>query len=71
MLCDEVVIHLCEYLDQELAPEDAAEIAVHLSDCSDCYPVYCHDRSLLELLARLKLSITAPLALARWARRLA
>jgi anti-sigma factor RsiW len=71
MLCDEVVILLWEYLDQELAPEDAAEVAIHLSHCSVCYPVYCHDRALLALVARSKRSVTAPLALARWARGLA
>jgi anti-sigma factor RsiW len=71
MLCDEVIINLWEYLDQELAPEDAAEVAAHLSSCLDCYPVYCHDRAFLELVARLKHSVTAPLALTRWARSLA
>jgi anti-sigma factor (TIGR02949 family) len=71
MLCDEVIIRLWEYLDQELAPEDAAQVAVHLSDCSVCYPVYCQDRAFLALVARVKRSVTAPPALTRWARRLA
>jgi anti-sigma factor RsiW len=70
MLCDQVLRRLWEYLDQELPPEDAAEVAIHLGDCADCYPVYCHDRAFLQLLARVKDSVPVPLALSRWARDL-
>jgi len=70
MECDQVVIRLWEYLDQELASEDATEVRVHLSRCSNCYPAYCCDRALLNLLARVRNSDTAPATLIRWARRL-
>jgi anti-sigma factor (TIGR02949 family) len=70
MECDQVVVRLWEYLDQELASEDAAEVRVHLSRCSHCYPLYCWDRELLDLLARVRHSCTTPPTLIRWARRL-
>ena len=70
MECDQVVICLWEYLDQELDPEDAAEVKVHLSRCPHCYPLYCWDRGLLDLLARVRGSCTAPTSLIRWARHL-
>ena len=70
MECDQVVIRLWEYLDQELAPEVAAEVRVHLSGCPHCYPEYCWDRALLDLLAQVRSSCSAPAGLIRWARRL-
>jgi anti-sigma factor (TIGR02949 family) len=70
MECDQVVICLWEYLDQELDPEDATQVRVHLSQCPHCYPLYCWDRALLDLLARVGGSCTAPAGLIRWAQRL-
>lgn len=70
MECDEVLVRLWEYLDQELTPHDAAEVNAHLRRCSRCYPAYCCDRAFLDLLARLPRSCTAPAALSHWVRRL-
>jgi anti-sigma factor RsiW len=64
MECKEVLICLWEYLDQELKPEVAAEVAAHLSHCAACYPAYCCDRALLDLLARQRTACSAPAALA-------
>jgi mycothiol system anti-sigma-R factor len=71
MECDEVLIRLWEYLDQELTPHDAAEVKDHLHRCAHCYPAYCCDRAFLDLLARLRSSCTAPAGLSHWVRRLA
>jgi mycothiol system anti-sigma-R factor len=62
MECKEVLICLWEYLDEELRPEEAAEVAAHLSHCGACYPAYCCDRALLDLLARQR-TASAPAAL--------
>jgi mycothiol system anti-sigma-R factor len=60
MECEEVLIRLWEYLDQELGPEEAKEVQAHLKRCRGCYPAYCCDRALLDLLARLRTSCSAP-----------
>jgi anti-sigma factor RsiW len=52
MECEAVVIRLWEYLDQELAPEEAEAVGAHLTYCAHCYPAFCWDRAFLKLLAR-------------------
>jgi mycothiol system anti-sigma-R factor len=63
MDCEEVLVRLWEYLDEELAPEEAEGIRAHLLWCRDCFPTYCCNRAFLQLLARLKSSCSAPPAL--------
>lgn len=63
MECKEVLILLWEYLDEELNPEEAAAIAAHLGRCGGCYPAYCCDRALLQLLARQRTTCWAPATL--------
>jgi anti-sigma factor (TIGR02949 family) len=65
MDCKEVLICLWEYLDEELRPEEAEAVAAHLSHCGVCYPAYCCDRALLDLLARQRTACSAPAALVR------
>jgi mycothiol system anti-sigma-R factor len=60
MRCDDVLTRLWEYLDEELAPEEARAVRAHLSDCRHCHPAYCCDRALLELLARQRDRYVAP-----------
>lgn len=60
MECEEVLLRLWEYLDQELAREEAEAVQVHLSKCALCYPAYCCDRALLQLLARQSTTCSAP-----------
>jgi anti-sigma factor RsiW len=58
MRCEEV--RLWEYLDSELASEEAAAVRLHLRDCPQCHPAYCCDRAFLELLARQRAGCVAP-----------
>jgi mycothiol system anti-sigma-R factor len=64
MECEEVLIRLWEYLDQQLGPEEVASIQVHLSGCPGCYPAYCCDRAFLQLLARQRASSAPPTLIA-------
>jgi mycothiol system anti-sigma-R factor len=63
MECEEVLICLWEYLDEELRPEEAEAVAAHLRHCGACYPAYSCDRALLDLLARQRTASSAPPAL--------
>jgi predicted anti-sigma-YlaC factor YlaD len=60
MRCDEVVLLLWEYLDEELGPEEAKVVGAHLRRCGRCHPFYCCDRAFLELLARQRARCVAP-----------
>jgi Putative zinc-finger len=63
MRCEEVLLRLWEYLDEELAREEAEAVAAHLEHCGGCHPAYCWDRALLQLLARQRLTCSAPAGL--------
>ena len=67
MECDEVKVRLWEYLDRELASEDACALARHLSECSDCYPAYSYNQA-PESSCHIRFTCTAPVALMRWVR---
>ena len=60
MECEEVLVRLWEYLDQELEPEEAERIRAHLEWCRNCYPAYRRDRAFLQLLGRLAKGCSAP-----------
>ncbi len=60
MRCEEVLIRLWEYLDEELAPEEGESVRVHLKGCARCHPAYCCDRAFLALLARQRARCRAP-----------
>lgn len=60
MECEEVLIRLWEYLDQELGPEEAQSVRKHLLVCLSCRPAYRCDRALLDLLARQRTHGRAP-----------
>ena len=63
MECEDVLIRLWEYLDRELDPKESASMGEHLVRCPSCYPVYCCDRSFLDLLARQQRTCSAPASL--------
>ncbi len=60
MDCAEVVVLLWEYLDEELAAEEAAAVGAHLAWCGRCHPRFCCDRAFLRLLARQQSRCSAP-----------
>lgn len=60
MECEAVLPLLWEYLDEELGPEVAAGVALHLGRCAGCRPVYCRNRAFLQLLARQRDRCSAP-----------
>jgi mycothiol system anti-sigma-R factor len=68
MRCEEVLIRLWEYLDEELTAEEAERVKGHLRSCPRCHPAYCCDRAFLELLARQRGRCTAPFSLLAWVR---
>jgi anti-sigma factor (TIGR02949 family) len=68
MECEEVLIRLWEYLDQELGPEEAQSVREHLYSCIGCRPAYQCDRAFLALLARQRTACRAPRSLALWMR---
>jgi len=57
MECREVIDRLWEYLDGELAAEEAAAIGGHLGECPTCRPRCRCDRTFLLVIRR---SLTAP-----------
>jgi len=60
MKCEDVLLRVWEYLDQELAPTEARAVDSHLSGCAHCGPAYRYDRAFLELLARQRVRCEAP-----------
>ena len=60
MECDEVLLRLWEYLDQELGPAEAAAVQNHLRRCSGCYSACRCNGAFLDLLARQRATCSAP-----------
>lgn len=60
MRCEDVLIRLWEYLDEELGPEEAEVIRAHVGTCPHCHPANCCDRAFLALLARQRSRCSAP-----------
>jgi len=57
MECREVIDRLWEYLDDELAAEEAAAVRHHLAGCPTCHPRCRCDRTFLLVIVR---TLTAP-----------
>jgi mycothiol system anti-sigma-R factor len=57
MECREVIDRLWEYLDDELATEEAAAVQHHLAGCPTCHPRCRCDRAFLLVIVR---SLTMP-----------
>lgn len=50
--CDEVLAHLYEFLDDELAPPDKGAIRQHLSECGPCLREYGLEETVKQLVSR-------------------
>ena len=46
--CAETLRRLDDYLDGELAPPRAQEVAAHLEECAECLDKYGFERSVLD-----------------------
>lgn len=57
--CDEVLSHLWEYLDDELAPSAVPPIREHIAICRTCWVAWCVDAALLRRIARLEAAVLA------------
>ena len=58
--CDEVLGHLYEFLDGELAPPDKGAIRQHLDECSPCLEKYGLEQAIKALVKRSCGCDTAP-----------
>ncbi|MGH7529890.1 MAG: zf-HC2 domain-containing protein [Gemmatimonadales bacterium] len=58
--CQHVIEHLWDYLDGELAAEEAEPIAAHLAECGRCYPQYRFEFAFLSLLVRARERMPPP-----------
>jgi mycothiol system anti-sigma-R factor len=63
MECKDVLSRLWEYLDGELASEEAAVLTTHLSSCESCQLCCRLDGNFLALLHRQRARVSAPTAL--------
>lgn len=64
--CAEVLSHLWEYLDGELAVDSSEPIRAHLAICPRCGLAYAVDGALLRRVARLEIvTLAAPEPLVR------
>jgi anti-sigma factor (TIGR02949 family) len=45
--CEEVFRRMDEYLDRELAPDEAAHVRMHLETCAACVSEYAFEESVL------------------------
>jgi anti-sigma factor (TIGR02949 family) len=50
--CSEILGHLYEYIDNELADADCASIRTHLDECSPCLDKYGLEQQVKELVHR-------------------
>jgi mycothiol system anti-sigma-R factor len=63
MECKDVLTRLWEYLDEELASEDAVAVATHLGGCPSCRHCCSLDTQFLAVLRRQRARLSAPPAL--------
>jgi anti-sigma factor (TIGR02949 family) len=70
--CEEAFRRMDEYLDRELAPDEAARVRVHLETCAACASEYMFEESvLLTVKAKLRRVDIPPALRTRIERRLA
>ncbi len=58
--CAEVLRHLWDYLDEEIAAEGAQRLEAHMASCRQCQEYRVYQSCFLESLARLHGQLTAP-----------
>jgi len=58
--CADVVRHLWDYLDEQLTPEGAERLRLHMSSCAKCRGYSDYQACFLEAVARLRRRLDAP-----------
>lgn len=57
--CDDVRSSLFEYIDQELDPQTAAGVKMHLDACPECYPLARFEAKFVEAIQRVTSQVGA------------
>lgn len=58
--CADVVRHLWDYLDDQLAPDGAERLRTHMADCEKCRGYSNYQECFLEAAAKLRANLDAP-----------
>jgi len=58
--CMEVVLHLWDYLDDQLTAEATTNLRAHIAVCPECYAFQAFQRDFLDALAGLRRPQRAP-----------
>ena len=58
--CVDVLRHLWEYLDEELTPDGADRLRLHIASCPQCKAMEGYQACFLDTMRRLRAQFTAP-----------
>ena len=58
--CLEVLRHLWDYLDEELTPEGAERLRVHIESCPQCKAMEVYQACFLDTMRKLRAQFSAP-----------
>ncbi len=58
--CPDVVMHVYDFIDDELPPEECGTIQEHLEVCSTCALLYRREQMIKALVARSARAVSAP-----------
>jgi len=61
--CADVVRHLWDYLDEQLTPDGADRLRVHMASCTTCRGYSDYQACFLEAVARVRTKSDAPVSL--------
>ena len=57
--CADVIRHLWDYLDDELTPDGAERLRVHIAGCPECHSYEVYQSCFLEAVKKLRTSLGA------------
>jgi anti-sigma factor (TIGR02949 family) len=58
--CMQVLLHVWDYLDDQLTPDETSALRAHIAECPQCYDYQLFQESFLEALATLRARRGAP-----------
>lgn len=59
-VCMQVLLHVWDYLDGRLAPEETRSLRAHLDECAPCFEYELFQQSYLEAMSALRVTARAP-----------